>query len=422
MNTNRIRYNNEFLQDFCKEHNVTLLKDYSNENINRDSIIEGKCCFNECNENFIKSLNTLSIYKNFGCKYHSESFRKEKLKKTIKEIYGVENVSQSDIIKNKKKQTCLDNYGVEHNSQSLQFKNQFKETCLEKYGVENPLQFKQFKDKSKNTCLERYGVEFSLQSKEVRDKSKETILEKYGVEHPLQCKKVIDKIQQTNLEKYGNICSLHCIENQEKSKHTLQKNYGVTNPSKNIKIQEKKQKTCMKNYGVSSPFQIEESKQKNREVMIEKYEEIQEKKKQTCLEKYGVEHHTQNSDIMEKCSKSAYKLKDYTLPSGNIIKIQGYEHYALDDLLKDNILEEDIINGCKNVPEIWYTDEDNKSHRHYVDIFIPSQNRCIEVKSTWTAEKKKDCIFFKQQAGKELGYNYEIWVYNGKGEKVECYK
>jgi hypothetical protein len=42
------------------------------------------------------------------------------------------------------------------------------------------------------------------------------------------------------------------------------------------------------------------------------------------------------------------------------------------------------------------------------------------VKSTWTAEKKKDCIFLKQQAGKELGYNYEIWVYNGKGEKVKC--
>ena len=125
--------------------------------------------------------------------------------------------------------------------------------------------------------------------------------------------------------------------------------------------------------------------------------------------------------MFEKTMKSAYKLKDYTLPSGNIIKIQGYEHYALDELIKEDILEEDIINGCKNVPEIWYTDENNKSHRHYVDIFIPSQNRCIEVKSTWTAQKKKDCIFLKQEAGKELGYNYEIWVYNGKGEKVECY-
>jgi hypothetical protein len=45
----------------------------------------------------------------------------------------------------------------------------------------------------------------------------------------------------------------------------------------------------------------------------------------------------------------------------------------------------------------------------------------IEVKSTWTAEKKKDNIFLKQEAGKKAGYLYEIWVYNGKGEKFECY-
>ena len=47
---------------------------------------------------------------------------------------------------------------------------------------------------------------------------------------------------------------------------------------------------------------------------------------------------------------------------------------------------------------------------------------CIEVKSIWTSEKKKDCIFLKQAAAKELGYNYEIWVYNGKGVRVEKYE
>ena len=38
-----------------------------------------------------------------------------------------------------------------------------------------------------------------------------------------------------------------------------------------------------------------------------------------------------------------------------------------------------------------------------------------------TREKKKDNIFLKQNAGKELGYQYEIWVYDGKGKKVECH-
>ena len=126
---------------------------------------------------------------------------------------------------------------------------------------------------------------------------------------------------------------------------------------------------------------------------------------------------------MDKIIKQAYKLKEYTFPSGKIEEVQGYEHYALDELIiNEKIDESDIITGCKNVPTIWYNDETGKKHRHYVDIFIPSQNRCIEVKSPWTEQINKDNIFLKQQAGKELGYNYEIWVYNGKGVRVEKYE
>ena len=94
----------------------------------------------------------------------------------------------------------------------------------------------------------------------------------------------------------------------------------------------------------------------------------------------------------------------------------------MDELIKDNVKEHDIITGMKNVPEIWYQDENKNKHRYYVDIFIPSQNRMIEVKSTWTFQKKKDTIFMKQEACKLCGYQCEIWVYDGKGDKVECYK
>ena len=73
------------------------------------------------------------------------------------------------------------------------------------------------------------------------------------------------------------------------------------------------------------------------------------------------------------------------------------------------------------MPIIWYNDETGKKHRHYVDIYIPSQNRCIEIKSIWTAKKNKHNIFLKLNAAKELGYKYEIWVYDNKGIKVEFY-
>ena len=123
---------------------------------------------------------------------------------------------------------------------------------------------------------------------------------------------------------------------------------------------------------------------------------------------------------MNKSFKNAYKLKDYVMPSGNIVKYQGYEHYALKELLNNCIKEDDIQTGTKNVPEIWYNDSKLRKHRHYVDIYIPSQNKCIEVKSMWTFNKQLNNIFLKQMSAKQYGYLYEIWIYNIKGEKINC--
>jgi hypothetical protein len=126
---------------------------------------------------------------------------------------------------------------------------------------------------------------------------------------------------------------------------------------------------------------------------------------------------------MDKIIKNAYKLKDFVFPSGKVEQVQGAEPYALKYLLEDEqISETDIITGCKNVPTIWYNDKNAKNRRHYVDIFIPSQNRCIEVKSVWTEKINTDNIFLKQEAGKNLGHKYEIRVYDSKGNRVNLYE
>jgi hypothetical protein len=183
--------------------------------------------------------------------------------------------------------------------------------------------------------------------------------------------------------------------------------YGVKYGLQDAGVKEKKVQTYLKNYGVENPNQCKE---------------IREKTKKTVLEKYGVEYCSQNPDVMDKMTKHMYKMKEYMLPSGKIIQIQGYENYGLDELFeKDNIDENDIVTGCKNVPTIWYEDENGKKRRHFVDIFIPSKNLCIEIKSTWTAKKNGHTIFLKQKAAKELGYGYEIWVYDTKGIKVDFY-
>ena len=211
----------------------------------------------------------------------------------------------------------------------------------------------------------------------------------------------------THLKNCGYTSNLSSQETKEKIKKTNLIRFGCEHNSQSQFIKNKKKQTMIQNYGVEYMMQSNE---------------LKEKSKKTCLEKYGVEYPKQNTEVMEKTSKLAYKLKNYTFPSGRIDKIQGCEKYGLDFLLKnENLNEDEIKTGCKNVPTIWYNDESGKKHRHYVDIFIPSQKRCIEIKSTWTAQKKQDSIYLKQNAAKELGYKYEIWVYDRKGNRVEEY-
>jgi len=311
----KIYYNIDFLNEYCLKNNVILTNNYNNIKLTRDTTIDGYCTFDNCNDKFQKKFLHITKYGAY-CEKCTKKNRSLNYKKTCLEKYGVENLFQSDKIKQK-----------------------LKETNLKKYGVENPNYSNEIREKIKENNLKKYGVEYTCQLEHVTNMRENAILNKYGVKYPFQS------------EIYKN----------------------------NFKL--------------------------------------------ICLEKYGVENPQQVPEIAEKASKNYFRRKEYILPSGNKIFCQGYEPFALDKLLKEeNIPETDIITGCKNVPSIWYNDDNNKKHRHYVDIFILSQNRCIEVKSTWTAEKKKDCIFLKQNAGKELGYLYEIWIYNNKREIVECHK
>jgi hypothetical protein len=379
--TTRLRYDYNMLKSLCDKNNVTLLEDYSSKYITRDTRIIAKCIL--CENSFNKSLNKLHKQCNFGCETCSKKIiRQEKIKKTMVEKYGVEFAAQSEL-----------------------FMNKMKATSKEKYGVEHPNQSEEVKEKIKKTNNEKYGCDYGLQNKEVKEKRTKTNLEKYGVEHQLQRKEVIDKIKETNLERYGATC---CMNNEE--------------------VKKKIKETNLERYGFEYGFQSEEIKSKIKETNLERYgveynlqrKEVIDKIKETNLKKYGVEYIMQSPEIMEKSVKNSYYLKEYTLPSGNIIKIQGYEHYALDELLK-NYNENEIITGTQNVPEIWYIGNDSKKHRHFVDIFIPSINKCIEVKSTWTYKTQKEVIFLKQSAAKDLGYLYEIWVYDKGGLKVETF-
>lgn len=288
------------------------------------------------------------------CKKCTMVNRQIKLKATYLEKYGVENPSQLKEFKDKKKATTLKNYGVENPSQSKEIHEKKNRTTMIHYGVKNPFESNIVKEKSKKTNLLKYGVEYNSQSKEVKDKIKETSLKKYGVECPLQDEGVKNKGKNTNLVKYG----------------------------------------------------VEHRMQNNSE---------KEKQKKTNLIRYGVEYASQSNEIMEKIQKNAKKYKEYKMPSGTIRKVQGYEPFALDELIK-TYTEEQIKSDRKDVPRISYRVEEKQKY-YFPDIFIPHENKIIEVKSTWTYNCKEDNIKAKAEACKSQGYKYETWIYNGKGGK-----
>jgi hypothetical protein len=189
-------------------------------------------------------------------------------------------------------------------------------------------------------------------------------------------------------------------------------------------IRKQIEQTCIKKYGSKSILQSPEIKEKIRQKVLKKYgvehvsqsKIIKEKIRQTCLKRYNVEHPFQCQEIQEKIQKNAKKFKKYIMPSGELRKVQGYEPFALDELVK--IYEEsDIITERKDIPRISYKLADKQKY-YFPDIYIKSQNKIIEVKSTWTYKCKEDFIEEKANATKSAGYDYEIWIYDNKGNKT----
>jgi hypothetical protein len=240
-----------------------------------------------------------------------------------------------------------------------------------------------------------------------RVKIKKTSLEKYGYEHPLQNPKIREKQNQTNLLKYGVYNPFGNILIQAKIKETNIKKYGCENPSQNPKIREKQKQTNLLKYGCINPL----------ENIV-----IKEKMKQTNLKKYGYENAMYNSMIAERAGKNAYKSYDYIFPSGNKIRIQGYENFGIDYLLTvKKYTEEQIVTGRLRTPSLWWVDDNDKRHRHYVDIFLPHKNKCIEIKSTRTFELHKENNLLKMANAILAGFDYEIWVFDQKGKRLSRY-
>jgi hypothetical protein len=138
-----------------------------------------------CGNRVSTKMNWRDGYKEFcsnKCSANSES-TKNKLKKTLKDKYGVDHYSKTNEYIKKVKETSLIKYGVDNFSKTEEYLKKSKETSLIKYGVDNFTKTKEYLDKSKKTFLRKWGVEFPTQSEEIKDKIKKTNMKKYGTSH-----------------------------------------------------------------------------------------------------------------------------------------------------------------------------------------------------------------------------------------------
>lgn len=159
--------------------------------------------------------------------------KNQKRKNTSLKLYGVENISQSNNVKEKKLQT-FHNHSNEWNSKRI---IKIKETWKNK-------DINQHIQKIKNTKLEKYGDS----NYNNLEKAKQTNISKYGVENPFQSEEIKNKIENIKLEKYGN----KRFTNRIKAENTCLKRYGIKNAFNIEKFKEKSKQTLISKYGVDN--------------------------------------------------------------------------------------------------------------------------------------------------------------------------
>lgn len=226
-----------------------------------------------------------------------------------------------------------------------------KATSLLIYGVENPSQCPGIKAQIAQTFMQKYGTTTPQCLEEQKAKARQTNLLKYGVENPFQAEVCKEKGRRTMVNKYGAPNPQQCAAIKAKTKSTMRMRYGVDNPMQNAEVQKKGKATNMFKYGVENPFQANECKEKSKQTCLNKYgteyaaqsEIFKEKVQQVCMKKYGVRSPSQHPDILDKQFKSACKLKDYPFPCGKVVQVQGYEPFALNDLVSLGYTAHDIV-------------------------------------------------------------------------------
>ncbi len=305
--------------------------------------------------------------------------------------------------------TNLVNYYKTCMSESCAKKHNLDKTSLaifKKYGVDSVMKIPGVSEKIKETNRKKYGKDYYIETEEFKERLKETFDSKYGC-HPTKLKETQDKKRKTNLERYGFEHTLDNPEVKEKSRITNNIKYGGNSSMCSDEIKMKSKETNRKKRGTDWYLQSEDFKKKTRETMIERY---------------GVERVMHHAPFFDKSLESSYKKKIFVFPSGRIEKIQGYEGFALNDLMNEGYKEEDIVVSNKEIEKytgkILYLDSEKKKRKYYPDIYIISENKIVEVKCDCTYKSAYSINIRKKESCVSSGILFEFWIYDSKAKKT----
>ena len=219
------------------------------------------------------------------------------------------------------------------------------------------------------------------------------------------------------------------IEDKEKSreirKRTNREKYGVDYTTQSARMMGKSKLTKKERYGYeyySNPKQTSDTWQTKTSSELNV---IADKKRKTCIEKYGVESPFFLPDVRKKSATANSIGREFTMPSGRIIRVRGHEDIAISQLLKvfteEDLIVDDMLYAYA-IPIFQYVNVNQHSMKYYPDIYIPKENKIIEVKGMWwwngngiaKYESRLKNNLKKRDAVLEAGYQYEVWLFEDK--------
>lgn len=221
-------------------------------------------------------------------------------------------------------------------------------------------------------CMNSYGIL----------RTKKGMVNKYGFDNAWKIPGYREKLENTNLKRYGSKYITGSNIFREKCQETYNRDWDGEHPTKK--------------------------------------EKVQNRKRETNLEKYGFTNALQNSEIYQRHIKSCYKSKEYKLPSGKIIKLQGYEPWAMDILL-EKYNEGDLITDKGKINDILGNFKfiiNSKESIYFPDIYIKSENTIIEVKSEYTYNCSLEENTLKKDSVISKGILFQFWIFTPKKELV----